>query len=150
MATHIIAREEEKGKLDKILQSDQAEFLAIYGRRRVGKTFLVRQHLKNHLVFELSGAKEASKEQQLLNFFAEYLVRTNRSKETLPPVSWHQAFGYLAEYLAGLPRPSGKYVVFLDEMPWMDTPRSEFISALEFFWNQHVSRMDHVLLIACG
>lgn len=136
--------------MDKILQSNQAEFLAIYGRRRVGKTFLIRQYLQDHIVFELAGAKESAKEQQLLNFFGEYLRRTNRRMETQAPVSWHQAFDYLAGYLYALPRPTAKHVVFLDEMPWMDTPRSEFISALEFFWNQHVSKMDHVLLIACG
>ena len=150
MALNIIGREKEKEKLDKILQSNQAEFLAIYGRRRVGKTFLIRQHLKGQIVFELTGTKEGAKEQQLLNFFGEYLRRTNRLKETQAPSSWHQAFDYLASYLYDLPQPAAKHVVFLDEMPWMDTPKSEFISALEFFWNQHVSKMDNVLLIACG
>jgi AAA+ ATPase superfamily predicted ATPase len=150
MALTIIGRENEKEKLDKILRSEQAEFLALYGRRRVGKTFLVRQHLKDYLVFDISGAKEGSKEQQLLNFFAEYLLRTGQRKETQTPQTWHQAFGYLATYLYELPSPAAKHVVFLDEMPWLDTPKSEFVSALEFFWNQHVSKMDNVLLIACG
>ncbi len=150
MAQVIIGREKEKEKLDKILQSNQAEFLALYGRRRVGKTFLVRQYLKTNLVFDISGTKDGSKEQQLLNFFSEYLYRTGRQKETAPPQSWHEAFGILANYLSELPQTSVKYAVFLDEMPWMETPKSEFISALEFFWNQHVSKMDNVLLIACG
>lgn len=150
MVQPIIGREKEKEKLDKIMKSAQAEFLALYGRRRVGKTFLIRQHLKDHIVFDLSGAREGTREQQLLNFFAEYLTRTGRRKETQAPANWHQAFGYLAGYLSELPPPVAKHVVFLDEMPWMDTPRSEFISALEFFWNQHVSKMDQVLLIACG
>jgi AAA+ ATPase superfamily predicted ATPase len=150
MEPAIIGREKEKEKLDKILQSDQAEFLAVYGRRRVGKTFLIRRHLKDNIVFEIAGTKEGAKEQQLLNFFGEYLRRAGRLKETQAPATWHQAFEYLAGYLYDLPRPATKHVVFLDEMPWMDTPRSEFISALEFFWNQHVSKMDNVLLIACG
>lgn len=150
MAFPIIGREEEKDKLDKILQSNQAEFLAIYGRRRVGKTFLIRQHLQGRIVFELAGTKEGTIEQQLLNFFGEYLRRTERKQEISAPQTWFQAFDYLAAYLFELPQPETKHVVFLDEMPWMDTPRSEFTPALEFFWNQHVSRMDHVLLIACG
>lgn len=150
MAQTIIGREKEKEKLDKILQSNQSEFLALYGRRRVGKTFLVRQYLKNNLVFDISGTKDGTKDQQLLNFFSEYLYRTGRQKETQAPQSWHEAFGILANYLSELPQTSAKYVVFLDEMPWMETPKSEFISALEFFWNQHVSKMDNVLLIACG
>ncbi|MEK7258099.1 MAG: ATP-binding protein [Bacteroidota bacterium] len=151
MAYSIIGRENEREKLDKILQSGQPEFLALYGRRRVGKTFLIRQHLKDHLVFDISGTKDGTKEQQVLNFFAEYLMRTKRQKQNLPPKTWQQSFEYLADYLYELPPPpQGKHVVFLDEMPWMDTPKSDFISALEFFWNQHVSRMDNVLLIACG
>lgn len=150
MPLAIIGREKEKAKLDKILQSNQAEFLALYGRRRVGKTFLVRQHFKDNIVFDISGTKEGTKQQQLLNFFSEYLQRSGRRAETQAPRSWHQAFDYLAGYLAELPRTASKHVVFLDEMPWMDTPRSDFISALEFFWNQHVSKMDHILLIACG
>ncbi len=150
MTPNLIGREKEKEKLDKILQSKQAEFLAIYGRRRVGKTFLIRQHLQGRIVFELAGTKEGTKEQQLLNFFGEYLRRTERKQETSAPQTWFQAFEYLADYLSGLPQPETKHVVFLDEMPWMDTPRSEFIPALEFFWNQHISKMSHVLLIACG
>ena len=116
----------------------------------MGKTFLIRQHLKNNIVFDLSGTKEGAKEQQLHNFFGEYLLRTEGRKETQTPQTWHQAFDYLAKYLSELPQTAAKYVVFLDEMPWLDTPKSEFISALEFFWNQHVSKMDNVLLIACG
>lgn len=150
MALTLIGRKKEKEKLDKILLSNQAEFLALYGRRRVGKTFLIRQYLKNNLVFEISGTKEASKEQQINHFFAEYLKRTQGQQETLPPKSWHDIFGYLANYLSRLPQKGAKNVVFIDEMPWLDAPKSEFIAALEFFWNQHVSKMDHVLLIACG
>ena len=146
----ILGREKEKEKLDKILQSNQAEFLALYGRRRVGKTFLIRQYLKDKIVFDISGAKEGSKKQQISNFFAEYLTQTKGQKETIAPDSWQVAFRYLAQFLSELPETETKHVVFLDEMPWLDTPKSEFISALEFFWNQHVSRMDNVLLIACG
>ena len=150
MSNLIIGRVKEKEKLDKILQSQQAEFLALYGRRRVGKTFLIRQHLKEQLVFDLSGAKKGGKAQQLANFFEEYLERTNGHKIKKAPTSWQEAFNYLAKYLSSLPKKGKKRVVFLDEMPWMDTPKSGFISALEFFWNQHVSKMENVLLVACG
>jgi uncharacterized protein len=150
MAQSIIGRENEKEKLDKILQSNQAEFLALYGRRRVGKTFLIRQHLKDYIVFDISGTKNGTKKQQLNNFFAEYLTRTNREQELQAPDSWQEAFRYLANYLYSLPQTGAKQVVFLDEMPWLDTPKSDFVSALEFFWNQHASRMENTLLIACG
>ena len=150
MANRIIGREKEQEKLDRILQSNEAEFLALYGRRRVGKTFLVRQYLKKQLVFDFSGTKDESKTQQLANFFTEFLKRTKGKRETLVPDSWHTAFNYLANYLADLPETDTKHVVFIDEMPWLDLPKTAFISALEYFWNQHVSKLDNVLLIACG
>ena len=150
MAQIIIGREKEKDRLDKILQSNQAEFMALYGRRRVGKTFLIRQYLKENIVFDISGTKEGLKEQQLSNFFEEYQTRNKENQEKKPPKSWQEAFQLLANYLRELPETTSKYVVFMDEMPWLDTPKSGFISALEFFWNQHLSRMDNVLLIACG
>ncbi|MEO0044664.1 MAG: hypothetical protein RL329_4113 [Bacteroidota bacterium] len=146
----IIGRSKEKARLDKMMQSNQAEFLALYGRRRVGKTFLIRQYLKKNLVFDLSGTKDGSKKQQIQNFFSEYLSRTKGQLSTQLPTSWQAAFHDLAIYLAQLADTATKQVVFLDEMPWLDTPKSEFIAALEFFWNQHVSKMDHILLIACG
>ena len=145
-----IGRETERDKLDAMLLSPQAEFLAVYGRRRVGKTFLIRQYLKPNMVFDITGTQNGLKEQQLQNFFDEYLKRIKTKKQIPPPSSWHQAFTYLAKYLKGLPKTKTKLVVFIDEMPWLDTPKSEFISALEFFWNQHVSKMSNLLLIACG
>lgn len=150
MENQIIGRDHEKEKLDKMLRSNQSEFLALYGRRRVGKTYLIRQYLKDFIVFDVSGTKEGAKDRQILNFFGEYLARTDRERETPTPTNWHDAFAYLAAYLRALPQTDKKHVVFLDEMPWLDTPKSEFVSALEFFWNQHVSRLDNILLIACG
>jgi uncharacterized protein len=148
----IIGREKEIGKLDKLLSSNQAEFLAIYGRRRVGKTFLIRQCFKNNLIFDFSGTKDVSITQQLSNFFEEYLSRTKGQRETKMPTSWHEAFRYLANFIKSESdlNPNQKLVVFIDEMPWIDTPKSEFISALEFFWNQHISKLDNVILVGCG
>jgi len=149
-AITLIGRQEETAKLYTMLQSPQAEFLAVYGRRRVGKTFLIRQYLKPNIVFDITGTQNGSKEQQLANFFDEYLRRV-KGKKTMPsPANWHEAFSYLANYLKTLAKAKTKQVVFIDEMPWFDTSKSEFVSALEFFWNQHVSKMRHVLLIACG
>ena len=92
---YLVGRENEIKKLDRIMQSGQAEFLAIYGRRRVGKTFLIREYLKNNIVFDFTGTKEGVKEQQLDNFFGEYLKRTKGRNETQPPPSWQMAFKYL-------------------------------------------------------
>ena len=148
--TRLIGREQETAKLDCILASVNAEFLAVYGRRRVGKTFLIREHLKINIVFDFTGTREGTKEEQLNNFFEEYLKRTKGTKEKQSPLTWQDSFRYLIKYLNALPKKKLKHVVFIDEMPWLDNPKSNFIAALEYFWNQHVSNMDNILLIACG
>ncbi len=145
-----IGREEEAKKLDTLLLSNQAEFLAIYGRRRVGKTFLIRHYLKENIVFDFTGTKDEATPTQLTNFHAEYVQRTKNKKKVQPPATWQEAFRQLAAYLKSLPKRKSKQVVFIDEMPWLDIAKSNFISALEFLWNQHLSKMDNVLLIACG
>ncbi len=146
----LIGREPETEKLDKLLQYHQAVFLAVYGRRRVGKTFLIRHYLKNNIVFDLTGTKDGTKEEQLQNFFDEFTQRAGKKKKYSMPASWHQAMRYLVVYLKSLSKKKTKLVVFIDEMPWLDGPKSGFVQALEYFWNQHASSMNHVMLIACG
>jgi uncharacterized protein len=146
----LIGREDEIEKLDRILLSGKPEFLAVYGRRRVGKTFLIRQYLKENIVFDFTGTREGTKEEQLKNFFDEYLKRAKGKKEKQPPLTWQDAFRYLVNYVSTLPKKKLKHVVFIDEMPWLDNPKSNFIPALEFLWNQYISAMDNVVLIACG
>ncbi|MEM6316600.1 MAG: ATP-binding protein [Bacteroidota bacterium] len=150
MRNPIIGREKELAILDKLIVSNQAEFLVVYGRRRVGKTYLIYEYLKEKIVFSFSGSFEASTQQQIGNFFREYLRITEGKSETETPKNWETAFSYLTDYLYNLAPGQSKVVLFIDEMPWLDRPKSGFITALEYFWNQHVSKMPHVLLITCG
>ena len=148
--TKIIGREREIKMFNKLLNSKSPEFLALYGRRRVGKTFLIREYLKSHIEFSFTGSFEAETNIQLDNFFREYIYRTKGKKETTIPKNWNIAFSHLADYLYLLQKKKKKIVVFIDELPWLDTPKSGFVSALEYFWNKHVSTMDNMLLIVCG
>lgn len=146
----VLGRDKEIQRINQIMQRDESSFLVIYGRRRIGKTYLVREHLAKQTVFYFTGSYETAMEVQLEKFHNVYLKYTKGQKETRVPDSWHQAFESLANYLESLAHRKSKVVVFLDEMPWMNTPRSGFLSALEYFWNQHGSRMKNLLLIACG
>ena len=151
MARKIIGRIQEKQILDKIIASPRAEFVVVMGRRRVGKTFMIYEYLKEQLIFSFSGTYGVTAKQQLTNFFTEYLRYTKGSKATVQPGDWPTAFTYLTDYLKTIqPEPGKKAVVFIDELPWLDTPKSGFIAALEYFWNQHGSKMDHIVLITCG
>ena len=144
----LVGRDREKRVLDDALAANRPELIAIYGRRRVGKTFLVRQHLAEHLCFELTGMHGASLPNQLWNFAAA--LGSARGTEVSVPKSWVAAFDQLRAWLAQLPRRRAKRVVFFDELPWLATRRSGFLSAFEHFWNSWASRRSDLVVIVCG
>ena len=143
----IVGREKEIKLFEVLLTSNKSEFLAVYGRRRVGKTFLIRSVLGPHINFQLTGLANASLEQQLANFHIALHKAGGQLAQT-PATNWLTAFFQLGQYLEK--QGTGKKVVFLDEMPWLDTPRSDFIQALEHFWNSWASARTDVVLVVCG
>jgi AAA+ ATPase superfamily predicted ATPase len=146
-AKDLIGRQAEIQRLTNYLGSDKAEFLVIYGRRRVGKTFLIKQFFNEKFTFYLSGAENASKQEQLFNFSA---ALNEYSGEKYPLVdSWQKAFVQLKEYLKNL-KTKGKKVIFIDEMPWLDNAKSGFLSAFEYFWNTFASSKKDIFLVVCA
>ncbi len=148
MSSRVIGRTVEMQVMREALEASEASFLVIYGRRRVGKTFLVREYLAKSLVFDLTGAAQVGLKGQLDHFYAQYILRSRGHQGLVFPQSWDEAFRYLANYLQNLKRK--KVVVFLDELPWLDTPKSGFIPALDHFWNQYASKLPQVLLVGSG
>lgn len=144
---NFIARKKERQQLDRLLQSKSAEFFAIYGRRRVGKTFLIREHFKKEICFELTGLQQGKLNVQLAYFQEEWERRT-RADQTVAP-SWSEAFKQLRQHLEKL-RSKKKRVIFLDEIPWLDSHRSGFKKALDHFWNTFLSRDSRYILIISG
>ena len=142
----LIGRERELTDLRMAMDSDKSEFIAVYGRRRVGKTFLIREAYSYTFAFEHTGVKGATQGRQLREF-GESLRRFGRQKGK--PRDWHEAFRMLGEVLEGK-APGGKKVVFLDECPWMDTPRSGFLGALDHFWNGWATMRKDIVLVICG
>jgi len=143
----IIGRQAECERLEKCMRADQAQLVIVYGRRRVGKTFLINQFFDGRFDFKLTGAYDEPKEIQLRYFLAEL---NRQSGENYAAVKdWIEAFERLREYLAQLPETE-KHVVFFDEMPWMDTQRSGFLSAFEWFWNDWGCTQDNLVFVVCG
>ena len=140
----------EKQKLKKLteyLNSGKAEFIAVFGRRRVGKTFLIKQFFNENFTFYLSGAENASKKQQLFNF----TVALNKYSRVENPVvdNWQSAFVQLERYLQNV-KTKGRKVIFIDELSWLDNTKSGFLSAFEYFWNTYASSQKDIFLVICG
>lgn len=146
MKENIIGRKEEIRELERLYHSNKAEFVAVYGRRRVGKTFLVKQLFEKELVFSVAGLANEKTAKQLKNFLKT--LQLYDKSITDKPKDWIDAFDLLTRYLLSL--GEGRKVILLDELPWMDTPRSGFISALEHFWNGWASMRKDIMLIVCG
>ena len=146
----LIGREEETRDLLDALDEYESQFLAVYGRRRVGKTHLVREVYRDRFVFCHAGLANAGTEGQLEAF------RQSLCDWLLPDgcptfKDWHDAFYALVDALPKVKRESReKMVVFLDELPWMDRPKSNLISALEHVWNQWLSARHDIVLVVCG
>ena len=142
----IIGRKSEQEELKRAFNSEYSEFVAVTGRRRIGKTFLVRETFNYTFAFQHSGLANQKTRAQLKEF-RQSLIRSGLKKCRIPS-DWFDAFFLLSELLNQ--QGEGKKIVFIDELPWMDAPRSNFVSALEHFWNGFASARKDILLIICG
>jgi len=145
----LIGRKAEKKILMETLQSPDAELIAVLGRRRVGKTFLIRSVYEKHLLFEFSGVHDVRMQDQLQNFSYALKKAGGYPVDLEVPATWIEAFHSLQDFLE--PRISNKKVViFFDEFPWIHTQKSNFLSAFEHFWNSWASRQGHLKVVICG
>ena len=144
----IIARSGEIETLERKYNSGKSEFVIVYGRRRIGKTFLVNNVFDDRFTFTYVGARKQKPEKQLQRFAAQLKLY---SGSPYAPVlhNWEDAFNELRVLIESKPKNERK-VIFFDEMPWIDTPRSSFVEALEYFWNAWAAQRNDILFIACG
>ena len=143
----IIGRYKEQADFQCFVEEKQPEFVVVYGRRRVGKTFLIKEFFNQKFAFYTTGLANADKQEQLNNFNVSL---GHYAKTPYPRVSsWMEAFRQLIHLLENN-KQRGKKVVFIDEMPWLDTPKSGFLTGLEYFWNSWASAHPDILLIVCG
>lgn len=145
----IIGRKTELGILENLFKSRKSEFAILYGRRRVGKTFLVSRVFKERFTFRITALAKANKKQQLINFQTAFnAAAPERFLLEHPPENWFTAFQSLIQWATADTRE--RKVIFFDELPWFDTHGSDFLTAFEHFWNSWASFRNDVLLIACG
>lgn len=145
MDKNFIGRNEEIRILKDIVNSGKPEFVAVYGRRRVGKTYLIQQFFDNNFAFSTTGVIDGNKEEQLFSFTSSLIVAGYKGNH---PKSWLEAFEALKTTLE---QPmKGRCIIYIDELPCFDTPKSGFARALGFFWNTWASLRKDVVLIVCG
>ncbi len=145
---NIVGRTDEIKLLTGILQSGEPELVAVYGRRRVGKTYLIRNVFRRQMAFELSGIHNATLKQQLENFSIA-LTAAGSSKALPQPTTWMAAFSMLIAHLTPLIKKRRR-VIFIDEFPWLHTPRSGFMQAFGHFWNTWASKQNNLAVVICG
>ncbi|MDR1082999.1 MAG: AAA family ATPase, partial [Coriobacteriales bacterium] len=144
----LVGRKKEQKQLLDYYHADRSDFVAVYGRRRVGKTFLVREVFADKFFFFYTGTTKIRTTAQNLERFGDALNQYGMPAGEVP-VSWMKAFDLLRDRIKAS-RNKGKKVIFIDEMPWLDLPKSGFLAALEYFWNSFASARKDILLIACG
>jgi uncharacterized protein len=148
MENKIIGRQQQTKELTEALSSNKPEMVALVGRRRVGKTYLVKEVYAHRIDFEMTGLQNATRDEQLLNFvicMEKYFPNYHLPNK---PTSWLESFNFLTQALDGLGKKE-KIVVFLDELPWLGSSRSGFLLGLGFFWNTWASTKN-VVLVVCG
>ena len=144
----IIARTHEIETLERKYRSGKSEFVIVYGRRRIGKTFLVNNVFADRFAFTFVGARKQKQDKQLQRFSMQ--LKLFSDSPYAPALnSWEEAFNELRTLIERKPKDERK-VIFLDEMPWIDTQQSSFVEALEYFWNAWAAQRNDILFIACG
>lgn len=147
MVMQLIGRSKEVSLLQSYVDSQQAEFIAIYGRRRVGKTFLISNIFADMIVFETSGIIHGSSEDQ----FAAFNHSLRKIGYTGPYAkTWMEAFFSLEQALTPKLNSNKRQVIFIDELPCLDVRNTRFVIALGLFWNSWVSKHDNLMLVVCG
>jgi uncharacterized protein len=145
----MVGRTNERKILDEAMQSSQSELIAIYGRRRIGKTYLIREHFAKDLIFSMSGLFDATLQEHLREFASCLKAASQKDISVKTPKNWFEAFDRLKTLIETHPMKSKK-VIFLDEVPWMATAKSRFLTAFESFWNGWASARKDIVVIICG
>ena len=146
MDKNFISRRQEIRLLQAIKDSGEAEFVAVYGRRRVGKTYLIQQFFDNKFAFSATGIIEGTREEELFAFTSALIAVGYTGPQ---PKTWLEAFEGLKSVLERQPH-KGRQVIYIDELPCFDTPKSGFVRALGHFWNTWAALRKDVILIVCG
>jgi len=145
----IVGRVDEIKIMEELLKSETPELLAVYGRRRVGKTFLIKTYYSKHMTFSCSGQYNGKTREQLINFTDQLNKWFPNNKSSVAADTWQHAFARLKECIETV-KHKRKKVLFFDELPWLDSHKSGFLSSFSYFWNMYAAQRPDILVVICG
>lgn len=149
MNKSLIGREKEVEVLNKGLNFKDAQLIAVYGRRRIGKTHLIREFYSDKgLYIQFTGVQDSASDEQLANFHDELSSVFTVWNDSKPPKTWREAFQRLVKSIQPIIEDQ-RVIIFFDEVPWL-ADHSRFLKALEYSWNQHFVRMSNIVVVLCG
>ena len=144
----MIGRSEQIALMQETLSIKKSSFVAVTGRRRVGKTYLIDDVYSNNFCLRITGIQGGDKQTQINNFTQKISEYSNKKIDTTA-TNWQQVFVQLKSYLKLLPKKK-KQIIFLDELPWISTNKSGFLQMLAHLWNDYLSKETHFILVVCG
>ena len=150
MSKNIVGRTFEKQILFDALHSHRSELIAVYGRRRIGKTYLIREFFGKKIIFSFTGLSSGRMSEQIKNFTLKLNEVTNEFKKEKQANDWLEAFSHLKTFLKGIKESKKKKVIFIDEFPWVDSHKSGFLAAFENFWNDYCTTRRDLVVVVCG
>lgn len=147
----LMGRNTEVQRLERVFCSKEAELVVLYGRRRVGKTFLIKSFFNNKqgIFFQVTGLKKGSMKKQLAHFSESLSTVFGHGVPIKEPATWEDAFKLLTQFI-DTSKSTDKIILFLDELPWLSTRKSGLLEALDYYWNQHWSSNPSIILVVCG
>ncbi|MDN3656167.1 ATP-binding protein [Ferruginibacter paludis] len=148
-AQKITGRENELQILENLLHAKEAELLAIYGRRRVGKTFLIKNFYGPQMIFSCTGLLNGTTKAQLFNFSRQLESWFPDKKIAFAPATWQEAFLQLKDCIVSV-KHNNKKVIFFDELPWLESHKSNFLSFFGYFWNNFAVSRPDIIVVICG
>ena len=150
MSREVIGRTREREILTEALNSHRSELVAVYGRRRIGKTYLIREFFGKQITFSFTGLSTGNRKEQIKNFMLKLNETTDMFSKDKIPADWLEAFSYLKKFLKSIKQSSKKKVIFIDEFPWVDSHKSGFLPAFENFWNDYCTTRRDLVVVVCG
>jgi uncharacterized protein len=143
----MIGRQEEIAILNKLLHSERSELLLVTGRRRVGKTYLIRETFKENICFEFIGTQYGDTENQLQKFTQEVESFFPERSQNISLKNWSVALRHLSMCIENQKKTKGKKVIFFDEFPWIAQHKSNFLQEFDYWWNSWASKQNIVVVI---